>query len=110
MREFVDRRTLEAGFSTPTEYVRSLIREDRRRAERDQYGPLVMKWLAEGRLTPDEEGVLPPGLLERVRQKLEAIMIEALDSGDAGEMSRDRLNAVLDRARAKVGDPKKKSR
>jgi antitoxin ParD1/3/4 len=102
MRQFVDHRTREGGFSTPTEYVRSLIREDRRRLEREQFGPLILKWLAEGHLTPDEEASLPTGLLDRVRRRMETQLLEALDSGDAGELNRDRLETILNRARARA--------
>ncbi|MBI4581886.1 MAG: hypothetical protein HY718_19470 [Planctomycetes bacterium] len=104
MREFVDQRTQEAGFSTPTEYVRSLIREDRRRAEHERFDPLLLKWLAEGELAPEEEASLPAGLLDRFRRQVERKLLEGLDDGDAGELTRGRLEAILGRARARAVD------
>lgn len=109
MRQFVDQRARDEGFSTPTEYVRSLIREDRQRVERDRFGPLILKWLAQGKLTAEEQASLPPGLLERLQRQLERKLLEGLDSGDAGELTRDRLKVILSRARIKATDKSKKT-
>jgi antitoxin ParD1/3/4 len=102
MREFVNTRTRQGGFSTPTEYMRALIRQDRQRAEQQQFAPIIMKWLSEGQLTPEELDSLPPGFLNRIRNNLEAMISNGLDSGDAGELTRDRLEAMRDRARDKA--------
>ena len=83
------------AFSTPTEYLRSLIREDRRRVEQEQFSPVILKWLSEGQLTADEEASLPAGLLDRLRRQLERKLLEGLDSGDAGELTRNRLTGIL---------------
>jgi hypothetical protein len=52
---------------------------------------------------------LPAKLLDRLQQQLERHLLEGLDSGDTGELTRDRLEAILDRAREKVSHPTKKS-
>lgn len=77
MREFVDRKTREGGFATPTEYLRSLIREDQKRDEQSTVGSLLEKWLLHGSLTPEEERRLPPGALERARERLKEMLLEA---------------------------------
>lgn len=93
LRAFVDRRAKEGGFSTPTEYVRSLIRADRAAAERDQFGPLLVKWLTEG-LSADEEAALPLGLLDRAREKLRRMVEHARRSGDGGAVTREHLEQI----------------
>jgi len=87
MREFVDRRTRDGGYSTPTEYVRSLIRSDRQQAQRSQFEPLIQKWFAQGQLSAEEEASLPPGMLDRARQSLEKLLIQGINSGVAVEGS-----------------------
>lgn len=77
MREFVDRKTREGGFATPTEYLRSLIREDQKRDEQSTVGALLEKWLLHGSLTPEEERRLPAGALERARERLKDMLLEA---------------------------------
>lgn len=110
MREFVDRRTQDGGFSTPTEYLRSLIRDDRRRADHEVLGPLIVKWLGDGQLTPEEEAILPPGLLDRVQRHVETFVRAGLTSGNAGKLVRQRLQRSGDRARNKVDKRRKKGR
>lgn len=110
MREFVDRRTDEGGFSTPTEYIRSLIRDDRRRATKESVGPLVLRWLTDGQLTAEEEASLPPGLLDRVRKSVETLVTAGLTSGSAGKVVRQRIERSRDRARKKVAKRKKPAR
>jgi antitoxin ParD1/3/4 len=110
MRDFVDRRTEEGGFSTPTEYLRSLIRDDRRRAEHEVLGPLIVKWLGDGQLTAEEEASLPAGLLDRVRRHVDSFVRAGLTSGSAGKLVRQRLERSGDRARKKVANRKKKHR
>ena len=107
MREFIDKRSHELDFTTPTEYVRSLIREDQRQAERELFGPLLLKWLVEGRLTPEEEASLPRGLLERVQRNLEAMLLKGIESVDAGPMTRKHWDALRERVRARMSKRKK---
>jgi len=52
LREFVDERVARAGFSTPSEYMRHLIREDRRRAAQEQLEALLLEGLDSGAAEP----------------------------------------------------------
>jgi antitoxin ParD1/3/4 len=54
MKDFIETRVQEDNYSTPSEYVRALIREDQKRRE---------------------------------EQKLEAMLLESLQSGDAIEVT-----------------------
>ena len=55
LRQFVDKRTKEGHFSTPTEYVRHLIREDQKRRAEDRLERLLLESLDSG----DFEEVTP---------------------------------------------------
>jgi len=48
MRKFVDQRTKATSHSTPTEYVRSLIREDQKRAKSESLESLLQEGLDSG--------------------------------------------------------------
>lgn len=61
LREFVDERTKEGNFGTPTEYIRSLIRQDQR--EREQR--VLEKKLLET-LHDDKVEEATPEFLERL--------------------------------------------
>ena len=52
LREFVDQRVARAGFSTPSEYMRHLIREDRKRAAQEQLEALLLEGLDSGASEP----------------------------------------------------------
>jgi antitoxin ParD1/3/4 len=47
--EYVDRRTAEGGFGTPTEYVRHLIRRDKETEAERELERLVMEGIRSGR-------------------------------------------------------------
>jgi len=49
LRDFVERRTKETHHATPTEYIRSLVREDQKRAEQDKLEKLLLEGLDSGR-------------------------------------------------------------
>lgn len=49
LREFVDKRTREGRFSTPTEYVRHLIREDQGREAHRRIEELFLEGIESGR-------------------------------------------------------------
>ncbi len=49
LREFVDQRTKKGGFSTPTEYVRHLIREDQQREAERRIEELFLEGVRSGR-------------------------------------------------------------
>jgi antitoxin ParD1/3/4 len=48
LRRFVDVRAKATSHSTPTEYVRSLIREDQKRAEQEKLERLLLEGLDSG--------------------------------------------------------------
>lgn len=48
MREFVERQVQRGGYSTPSEYVRALLREERRRQSEDEIEQLLLQGLESG--------------------------------------------------------------
>lgn len=52
LREFVNERVARAGFSTPSEYMRHLIREDRKRAAQEQFEEVLLGRLDSGTSDP----------------------------------------------------------
>lgn len=48
LREFVKERVVSAGYSTPSEYIRQLIREDQKAMTRDQLEALLLEGLESG--------------------------------------------------------------
>jgi len=98
LRDFVDRRTREGGFSTPTEYVRSLIRSDRQQTQQTPFEALILKWFRQGHLSESEEASLPPGLLDRTRQSLEKLLTDGLDSGPASPMTDEDWKTLREKA------------
>jgi antitoxin ParD1/3/4 len=69
LREFVDERVASAGFSTPSEYMRHLIREDRRRAAQEQLEALLLEGLDSGPSEPWTEAELED-IRSAVRERL----------------------------------------
>lgn len=49
LRDFVEKRTKENHFATPTEYIRSLVREDQKKAEADKLERLLLDGLGSGK-------------------------------------------------------------
>jgi antitoxin ParD1/3/4 len=49
LREFVAKRTKQTHHATPTEYIRSLVREDQKRAERERLEKLLLEGLDSGK-------------------------------------------------------------
>ena len=57
LRQFVDERAQAGGYSTPTEYVRSLIRDDKKRAAQERLDKLIVEGLESGtpvEVTPED--------------------------------------------------------
>ncbi|MBW2245037.1 MAG: type II toxin-antitoxin system ParD family antitoxin [Deltaproteobacteria bacterium] len=52
LREFVDERVARVGFSTPSEYMRHLIREDRKRAAQEILEGILLEGLDSGAAEP----------------------------------------------------------
>ena len=69
MREFVEAQVATGEFSTPSEYIRTLIREAQK---------------------------------EKAAEKLEALLLEGLDSGDAGPMTGKEWEQLRKEALARV--------
>ena len=68
LRKFVDRRTENGGFGTPTEYVRHLIRKDRDEESEQQLERLLLKGLESGNA---RGGV--KALLNRLHQRVDKL-------------------------------------
>ena len=72
------RTQVEAGrFRTASE----VVREGLRLLEGTEHRRLLEKWLYDG-LTPEEEGQLPRGLLDRVRAYVSGLLEEGIRSGE----------------------------
>ncbi len=52
LKEFVQERVARGTFSTPSDYVRTLIREDMRRQAADRLEALLMEGIASGPARP----------------------------------------------------------
>ena len=65
LRKFVDRRTREGSFRTPSEYVRQLIREDQENEADRRLEALLLKRLDEG-----EFEAATPEMFERLRARV----------------------------------------
>lgn len=48
LREFVKQRVASAGYSTPSEYIRQLIREDQKAMAKEQLEALLLEGLESG--------------------------------------------------------------
>jgi antitoxin ParD1/3/4 len=49
LRDFVDSRSKQTHHATPTEYIRSLVREDQKRAEQEKLEQLLLNGLKSGK-------------------------------------------------------------
>jgi antitoxin ParD1/3/4 len=49
LRDFVDLRTKQTHHATPTEYIRSLVREDQKRADQEKLEALLLDGLKSGK-------------------------------------------------------------
>jgi antitoxin ParD1/3/4 len=75
LRQFVDKRTKEGSFSTPTEYVRHLIREDQKRATERRIEDLYLEGVRSGRAK---------GSLENLFKRLHRMVDEPVGKKQAG--------------------------
>ena len=108
MRKFVNSRSKQLDYTTPTEYVRALIRDDQRRTEMARYGSLIQKWFVEGTLSPAEEATLPEGLLDRARRNA-ASMFKSTGSDASRPISSSEWSRLRKVARESAGVRAKKS-
>lgn len=71
MKEFIDREVFDGGYSTPSEYMRELVREAKRRKEEEHLEKLLLNALetpATAMTKKDWEAIKQRGLA-RIRQK-----------------------------------------
>jgi antitoxin ParD1/3/4 len=76
LREFVDRRTQEGAFGTPTEYVRHLIRKDRHDESERELDRLLLEGLKSGNARGDVKA-----LFKRLHQCVDEIEAERKRNG-----------------------------
>lgn len=72
LREFVNQRVVSAGYSTPSEYIRQLIREDQKAMTRDQLEALLLEGLQSGEPTemmPQTWADIRQRVQQRIQQK-----------------------------------------
>lgn len=65
LKEYVEVQVKSHGYSTPSEYVRSLIREDQKRQTEERLEALLLEGLDSGKLVE-----ITPEYWERKRKKL----------------------------------------
>jgi antitoxin ParD1/3/4 len=52
MKDYVESRVQEGGFSTPSEYMRALVREDQKRKAEEKLEALLLEGIQSGPATP----------------------------------------------------------
>jgi antitoxin ParD1/3/4 len=67
LREYVEQRTKNGGFSTPTEYVRQLIRADREKETQRRLESALLE-----RIDDEEYSDVTPADLEDLRSRVRA--------------------------------------
>lgn len=91
-----------------------VVRDGLRLLQQDEEARLLDKWLLEG-LTAEEQASLPPGLLERARETIQAKVREGLEQARRGELVDGeavlaRWKSRLESAFAKPARPRTKRR
>jgi antitoxin ParD1/3/4 len=72
MREFIEQEVSEGGYSTPSEYMRELVREAKRRREEERVEKLLLEAIDSGpatAMTKQDWAQIKQRGLERIRQK-----------------------------------------
>ena len=72
LREFVKQRVVSAGYSTPSEYIRQLIREDQKAMAKEQLEALLLEGLESGEpteMTPQTWADIRKRLHQRIQQE-----------------------------------------
>jgi len=72
LKNFVEERVKEGGYSTPSEYVRELLREDQKRRAEEKLEALLLEGLNSGKpidVTPEYWEKKRQQLIERHRTK-----------------------------------------
>ena len=74
LKEFVEIQVQESGFSTPSEYIRSLVRDDQKRRAEEKLEALLLEGLNSGEpieITPEYWEKKRARLIERQNKKPE---------------------------------------
>ena len=72
LKEFVETQVQESGFSTPSEYIRNLVRDDQKRRAEEKLGALLLEDLNSGEpieITPEYWEKKRAQLIERHNKK-----------------------------------------
>jgi antitoxin ParD1/3/4 len=72
LKEFVENQVQESGFSTPSEYIRSLLRDDQKRRAEEKLEALLLEGLNSGEpieITPEYWEKKRARLIERHKKK-----------------------------------------
>ena len=72
LKEFVETQVQESGFSTPSEYIRDLVRNDQKRRAEEKLEALLLKGLNSGEpieITPEYWEKKRTQLIERHNRK-----------------------------------------
>ena len=74
LKEFVETQVQESGFSTPSEYIRNLVRDDQKRRAEEKLEALLLEGLNSGEpieITPEYWEKKRTQLIERHNKKKE---------------------------------------
>lgn len=74
LKEFVETQVQESGFSTPSEYIRNLVRDDQKRRAEEKLETLLLEGLNSGEpieITPEYWEKKRTQLIERHNKKTE---------------------------------------
>jgi len=77
MRAFIEEQTHSGGYSTASEYIRALIRDDQKRQARERLDALLLEGLESGNSIP-----MTPDAWEDVRKELRERIAESQRCGD----------------------------
>ena len=72
LKEYVKKRTREAHYGTPSDYMRSLVREDMKRGEQERLEQALLKGLDSGKgvaYGTKEWAAFKKGVIGRIAQK-----------------------------------------
>ncbi len=72
LKDFVEEQVRQGGFSTPSEYIRALLRDDQKRRAEEKLEALVLEGLNSGdpvEVTPDFWKELREELAERLNKR-----------------------------------------
>jgi antitoxin ParD1/3/4 len=85
LREFVEELVSQGHYGSTNEYLETLIREDRKRRERDRLEAMLLEGLSSGPMTE-----MAAGDWERIRQEIRDRLTERRDGVHDKETVQDR--------------------